>query len=105
MKPSSFVIVAAFVASIAGLWNVQVKSAKGESAWQLIVRQAGAEISAAILRVDGDTGTLTGTYANGVFVLSHFSGARPLRLDVTPQADGTLTVVQYAVTQNAGTPL
>ena len=24
---------------IAGLWNIQVKSSKGESAWQLIVRQ------------------------------------------------------------------
>jgi peroxiredoxin len=82
------------VPSIAGLWNVQVKSAKGESAWQMIVRQSGAEASAAILRVDGDTGTLTGRYVDGHFVLSHFSGARPLRLEVTPQPDGTLTVVQ-----------
>jgi len=85
---------AANVPAVAGLWNVQVKSAKGESAWQLIVRQSGAEASAAILRVDGDTGTLTGRYADGKFVLSHFSGARPLRLELTPQADGTLTVVQ-----------
>ena len=85
---------AANVPSIAGLWNVQVKSSKGESAWQLIVRQSGAEVSAAILRVDGDTGTLTGTFAGGTFVLSHFSGARPLRLELTPQADGTLAVVQ-----------
>ena len=46
---------------IAGLWNVQVKSSKGESAWRLIVRQTGAVSTAAILRVDGDTGTLTGT--------------------------------------------
>ncbi len=82
------------VPAVAGLWNVQVKSSKGESAWQLIVRQSGAEASAAILRVDGDTGTLTGRYADGRFVLSHFSGARPLRLELTPQADGTLTVVQ-----------
>ncbi len=44
------------VPSIAGLWNVQVgKSSKGEAAWQLIVRQSGAEVSAAILRIDGDT--------------------------------------------------
>ena len=51
------------IPSIAGLWNVQVgKSSKGEAAWQLIVRQAGAEVSAVILRIDGDTGTLTGTY-------------------------------------------
>jgi len=82
------------VPGIAGLWNVQVKSAKGESAWQMIVRQSGAEASAAILRVDGDTGTLTGRYADGRFVLSHFSGARPLRLELTPKADGTLAVIQ-----------
>ena len=85
---------AADVPSIAGLWNVQVKSSKGEDAWQLIVRQSGAEASAVILRVDGDTGVLTGTYSNGKFVLSHFSGARPLRVEVTPQGDGTLSVVQ-----------
>ena len=82
------------IPSIAGLWNVQVKSSKGESAWQLIVRQSGAEASAAILRIDGDTGTLTGAYRDGKFVLSHFSGARPLRLELTPAADGTLSVVQ-----------
>jgi thiol-disulfide isomerase/thioredoxin len=82
------------VPSISGLWNVQVKSSKGESAWQLIVRQAGAEASASILRIDGDTGVLTGTYHDGKFVLSHFSGARPLRLELTPGADGTLSVVQ-----------
>ncbi|MCU1384760.1 MAG: Redoxin domain protein [Acidobacteria bacterium] len=89
------------VPSIAGLWNVQVgKSSKGESAWQLIVRQSGAEVSAAILRIDGDTGTLTGSYRDGTFALSHFSGARPLRLQLTPGADGTLAVVQ-----NTDTPL
>jgi thiol-disulfide isomerase/thioredoxin len=82
------------VPSIAGLWNVQVKSSKGESAWQLMIRQSAAEASAAILRIDGDTGTLTGAFRDGRFVLSHFSGARPLRLELTPGADGTLTVVQ-----------
>src|SRR4029077_19472323 len=83
------------IPSIAGLWNVQVgKSSKGEAAWQLIVRQSGGEVSAAILRIDGDTGALTGTYRGGKFVLSHFSGARPLRLELTPAGDGALTVVQ-----------
>ena len=85
----------ATIPAIAGLWNVQVgKSSKGEAAWQLIVRQSGAEASAVILRIDGDTGTLTGTYRDGKFALSHFSGARPLRLELTPAADGTLSVVQ-----------
>ena len=83
------------VPSIAGLWNVQVgKSSKGEAAWRLIVRQSGAEVSAVILRIDGDTGTLTGTFKDGKFALSHFSGARPLRLELTPGAGGTLAVVQ-----------
>jgi thiol-disulfide isomerase/thioredoxin len=82
------------IPAISGLWNVQVKSSKGEDAWQLIVRQSGAEASASILRIDGDTGMLTGTYRDGKFVLSHFSGARPLRLELTPGADGTLSVVQ-----------
>ena len=83
------------IPAIAGLWNIQVgKSSKGEAAWQLIVRQSGAEVSAAILRVDGDTGALTGSYRDGKFVLSHFSGARPAVLELTPAADGTLAVVQ-----------
>ncbi len=82
--------------AIGGVWlmNLPTKSSKGESAWQLIVRQSGAEVSAAILRVDGDTGTLTGRYHDGKFVLGHFSGARPLRVEITPQPDGTLAVVQ-----------
>jgi thiol-disulfide isomerase/thioredoxin len=70
------------------------KSSKGEAAWQLIVRQSGVEVSAVILRIDGDTGTLTGTYRGGRFALSHFSGARPLRLELTPGTGGTLAVVQ-----------
>jgi thiol-disulfide isomerase/thioredoxin len=85
------------VPSIAGLWNVQVQSSKGESAWRLIVRQSGSEVSAAILRVDGDTGTLTGTYKNGTFTLSHFSGARPSLFELTLQPDGTLSIVQKAL--------
>src|SRR5271157_3269970 len=80
--------------SIAGLWEVGVKGPKGESAWRFIVRQSGPEVSAAILRVDGDTGALEGTWRDGKFVLSHFDGARPLLLEVTPQADGTLALRQ-----------
>jgi len=98
-RPSS--LDAAGVPAIAGLWNVQVKSSKGEPAWRLILRQSGPEISGAILRVDGDTGTLTGTYRDGKFVLSHFSGARPLLLEITPGKDGTLEVVQNGRRENA----
>jgi peroxiredoxin len=82
------------VPAIAGLWQVAVNSPKGESAWRLIVRQSGPEVSAAILRVDGDTGLLTGAFHDGKFVLSHFSGARPAVLEIRPQPDGTLSVLQ-----------
>jgi thiol-disulfide isomerase/thioredoxin len=83
------------VPSIAGLWEIEAQTSKGEAAvWPFIVRQSGAEVTAAILRVDGDTGALSGTYRNGKFLLSHFSGARPSLFEITPQKDGTLTVVQ-----------
>jgi thiol-disulfide isomerase/thioredoxin len=78
--------------SIAGDWEIGVKSPKGELAWRLIVRQSGPEVSAAILRVDGDTGSLTGRYRDGKFVLSHFSAARPGLLELNPASDGTLDV-------------
>jgi thiol-disulfide isomerase/thioredoxin len=75
---------------ISGLWEIQVKSPKGESAWHFVVNQTGAKIDAAILRVDGDTGTLSGRYQEGKFALSHFTGERPLYVEVTPQPDGSL---------------
>jgi thiol-disulfide isomerase/thioredoxin len=78
---------------INGLWEVPVKSAKGEQAWRLIVQQKSAsDVSAAILRVDGDTGALTGGYKDGKFVLSHFSGGRPSLMILTPSSDGTLSI-------------
>jgi thiol-disulfide isomerase/thioredoxin len=83
------------IPQIDGLWQIgNVASNKGESAWRFIVRQSGAEVTAAILRVDGDTGALAGTFRNGKFIVSHFSGARPLVLELTPQKDGSLEIVR-----------
>ena len=69
-----------------------MKSPKGEYAWRFIVRQSGADVSAAILRVDGDTGALTGRYRDGKFVLSHFSGERPYVMEAAPKSDGSLVI-------------
>lgn len=77
---------------IHGLWEIEVKSPKGESAWHFVVRQAGTKVSASILRVDGDTGTLSGEYRDGRFVLSHFTGERPFYVEVTPLPDASLTI-------------
>lgn len=87
------------IPSIAGQWEIAVNSPKGEAAWRFFVRQSGAEVTASILRVDGDTGALSGSYRDGKFVLSHFSGARPLLLEVTPLPDGSLSLVQNGKTQ------
>jgi peroxiredoxin len=80
--------------AIDGVWRIPTKSNKGEVAWRFIVRQSGGDVSGAILRVDGDTGNLTGAYRDGTFVMSHFSGARPLLLEVTANDDGSLTLLQ-----------
>ena len=80
--------------AIAGNWIVPNESPKGEKAWRFIVRQSGANVTAAILRVDGDTGALTGTYHDGKWLLSHFDGSRPYLLEVTPAQDGSLALVQ-----------
>jgi thiol-disulfide isomerase/thioredoxin len=84
------------VPQIAGEYRIplQTQSNKGESSWRLVLRQTGAQVNGAIMRVDGDTGTLSGTFKDGKVLLSHFSGARPTVVEVTPQPDGSLTLVE-----------
>jgi len=80
------------VPSIDGVWEIEHETAKGEKAWRFIAEQKGADVSASILRIDGDTGALTGTYQDGKFLLSHFDGSRPLVAEVSKKADGTLEI-------------
>jgi thiol-disulfide isomerase/thioredoxin len=87
------------VPSIAGMWIIPTDSPKGEKAWRFIVKQTGPEVSAAVLRIDGDTGALTGSYKDGKFELSHFDSARPMLLEVTPEKDGTLALLENEKTQ------
>jgi peroxiredoxin len=88
----------ASIPAIAGSWVIphDKPSPKGEAAWRFIVKQEGAETTATVLRVDGDTGALTGTWHDGKFLLSHFDGSRPGLLEVTPLPDGTLQLVENA---------
>jgi thiol-disulfide isomerase/thioredoxin len=87
---------------ISGVWIISTSSPKGEHAWRLIVHQVGSQASATILRVDGDTGTLAGSYENGKFVLSHFADTRPALLDITPAPDGTLNLALYGAHPKPG---
>lgn len=91
------------VPSIAGLWVIPYESEKGEVAWQFIVRQSGPEVTAAILRIDGDTGALQGTYKDGKFILSHYSGARPAVFELKLLSDGRLDILQNGKTKLTAT--
>jgi thiol-disulfide isomerase/thioredoxin len=83
---------------IAGNWEMTLvgedksatKSPVARLSWKLYLRQSGAEVSGSILRVDGDTGTLTGRWQGNKLVLSHFAGERPALLEAELQPDGTL---------------
>ena len=80
---------------INGDWEIAVKSAKGESAWQLRVEPLyghGAEVKAVIQRIDGDTGSLYGSWTGSAYQISHFTAAGPALYTLTPQADETLLV-------------
>jgi hypothetical protein len=65
------------IPAVAGVWEIAHETVKGEKAWRFVVRQSGPDVAAAILRVDGDTGSSIGQWQDGKFVLSHFDGTRP----------------------------
>jgi len=93
--------------NVAGSWVVPLPapSAKGEKAFRFIVEQHGGEIAASILRVDGDTGSYSGDFKDGKWVLSHFDGSRPGVITVIPNADGTLEIDQRANRPPAAQPV
>ncbi|HVA95984.1 MAG TPA: TlpA disulfide reductase family protein [Candidatus Dormibacteraeota bacterium] len=80
---------------VAGSWDLH-RTAKDNSkldvSWRLYLRQSGADVSGAILRTSGDTGTLTGRWKDGVLTLSHFAGERPLLFQARLNPDGTLNI-------------
>jgi thiol-disulfide isomerase/thioredoxin len=82
--------------SIAGAWVIPLATAssKGEKAFRFVAHQRGDEVAGAILRIDGDTGSYSGSFKDGKWVLSHFDGGRPGVIVVTPKADGTLEIRQ-----------
>jgi thiol-disulfide isomerase/thioredoxin len=81
---------------IDGSWEIAVKSPKGESAWELHVKQSGADVNAVIQRIDGDTGNLYGEWRDGQFVVTHFTADGPSYAALRPQPDGTLQVTTFS---------
>jgi len=79
---------------IHGEWEVAVDSSKGESAWQLRVEPIAhsAQVKAVIQRIDGDTGSLYGSWTGHAYQISHLTAAGPALYSLVPQPDGTLLV-------------
>jgi peroxiredoxin len=78
---------------IRGDWEIAVTSNKGESAWLLRVQpEAPTSIRAVIQRIDGDTGSLYGSWDGHQYTVSHFTAAGPALYAIAPQPDGTLRV-------------
>jgi thiol-disulfide isomerase/thioredoxin len=85
------------VPSLEGNWEMrrnadEVTAPRDTRTWHVFLRQSGAEVSGSILRIDGDTGTLSGRWNAGKLRLSHFAGERPNLFEATRNADGTLAV-------------
>jgi thiol-disulfide isomerase/thioredoxin len=67
-------------------------NSKLDVSWRLYLRQSGSDVSGAILKTSGDTGTLTGQWKDGKLVMSHFAGERPLLFEARLNPDGTLGI-------------
>jgi len=74
------------------MYRTAKDNSKLDVSWRLYLRQSGSEVSGAILKTSGDTGTLVGRWTDGRLVMSHFAGERPLLFEAQPNADGTLAV-------------
>jgi thiol-disulfide isomerase/thioredoxin len=80
---------------VAGAWVMYRTSqdkSKLDLSWRLYLRQSGSEVSGAILKTSGDSGTLVGRWKDGRLTMSHFAGERPLLFEAELRPDGTLLV-------------
>jgi peroxiredoxin len=89
-------------ANFNGEWEVHSKLPRAGD--QLLLQQSGADLKGTILRVDGDVGTLVGRAEGSHFSISHFSGDRPVLLEGTLLADGTLDLTEGATKLTAYRP-
>src|SRR5215831_9712005 len=94
-RPATASTEASRVPQVGGEW-VMYRTApdnyQQDVSWKLNLSQSGSEVSGAILRTSGDTGTLTGAWRNGQLTMSHFTGERPLLFEAQLNTDGTLSI-------------
>ena len=78
-------------ASVAGHWILKASSSSRGNVMEAIFRQSGAEVTGTVQRIDGDFGVLGGKLVQNRALLSHFDGIRATLLEITLEADGTLS--------------
>jgi thiol-disulfide isomerase/thioredoxin len=78
---------------VAGRWTIKSNDNDPKKVWAITIQQHGTEVSGAIERLDGDSGTLTGTITDHKLVMSHFSGIRPSVLSGEVMPDGSLKLL------------
>jgi len=80
---------------VGGEW-VMYRTAKDASkldvSWRLHLEESDGEVSGAILKTSGDSGTLVGRWQDGRLTMSHFAGDRPLVFEADLNPDGTLRI-------------
>jgi len=67
-------------------------TSKLDVSWRLHLEQSEVEVSGAILKTSGDSGTLVGRWQDGRLTMSHFAGDRPLVFEAQLNPDGTLSI-------------
>jgi len=105
--PTASAAPPATVPQIAGNWEMHIvgedhspkKDPRANLSWKLFLRQSGPAVTGSILRIDGDTGTLTGSWRGDTLVLSHFAGERPVLFEAQLQPDGTLSITYNRLNQ------
>jgi thiol-disulfide isomerase/thioredoxin len=74
------------------MYRTAQDTSKLDVSWRLHLQQSGAEVSGAILKTSGDSGTLAGRWQDGRLTMSHFAGDRPLIFEAELNPDGTLSI-------------
>ena len=74
------------------MYRTAADNSKLDVSWRLHLQQSGSEVSGAILKTSGDSGTLVGRWQDGRLIMSHFAGDRPLVFEARLNPDGTLSV-------------
>jgi peroxiredoxin len=78
-------------ASLAGHWILKADTASRGNVMEAVFRQSGSEVTGTVQRIDGDFGVLGGKMAQKHAVLSHFDGIRATLMEISIEADGSLS--------------